>query len=285
MEQQPNNKEHEGPKQPAQRCARLHLPFENKKKDPVELIFDYRFGICVTLIVALSLSVVFVWAKVGNPNKPVEPVEQETLYIDLSDMEILEQKLPAPQVPEQELQPSREDWRSVQNLTSNENAAEGEELRNNKFADDAELKRLQEAAAQGAQENKAAREKGLREVAAIQNPIRDQDREEADNSKNHELNANVKRKGAVVVSFSFKNPVRNSVYLVKPAYRCEGGGEVVVEAVLNQDGKVISAVVVRGGDECMRLTAKQAALGSVFNIDSTAPAKQKGTITYIFIPQ
>ena len=104
-----------------------------------------------------------------------------------------------------------------------------------------------------------------------------------DNSKN--TNSDTKAKGSVTVSFSFKNPVRYSRYLVKPAYRCEGGGEVVVKATIDRAGKVLSAVVVSGGDECMRQTAISAAKGSTFDHNSDAPQKQEGTITYIFIPQ
>lgn len=50
-------------------------------------------------------------------------------------------------------------------------------------------------------------------------------------------------------------------------------------------GKVVGARVVGGGDACMRESALRAARSSLFNIDETAPAKQTGTITYIFIPQ
>ena len=46
-----------------------------------------------------------------------------------------------------------------------------------------------------------------------------------------------------------------------------------------------SARVVEGGDECMRSSALGSARRSRFNIDDSAPARQQGTITYIFIPQ
>ena len=94
-----------------------------------------------------------------------------------------------------------------------------------------------------------------------------------------------KVKGRVTVSFSLKNPVRQSVDLSVPAYRCEGGGEVVVAIVVNRAGEVVSARVAEGGDDCMRESALRAARNSLFNIDNSAPARQTGTITYIFIPQ
>jgi hypothetical protein len=47
----------------------------------------------------------------------------------------------------------------------------------------------------------------------------------------------------------------------------------------------VSAWVQSGGDECMRQTAIESARNSRFDINNNAPAKQQGTITYIFIPQ
>ena len=86
-------------------------------------------------------------------------------------------------------------------------------------------------------------------------------------------------------SFSLTDPVRTSRYLAVPAYKCEGGGEVVVEITVNRAGDVTNARVVEGGDECMRSSALGSARRSRFNIDDSAPARQQGTITYIFIPQ
>ena len=125
--------------------------------------------------------------------------------------------------------------------------------------------------------NREAYEKGLREADAI-----GANRKKG-NSEGEQTDT--KRKGTVTVSFSFKNPVRYSRHLVKPAYRCEGGGEVIVSVVVNQRGEVTSAWVESGGDECMQQTAVESARNSRFDINNSAPAKQQGTITYIFIPQ
>jgi TonB family protein len=58
-----------------------------------------------------------------------------------------------------------------------------------------------------------------------------------------------------------------------------------VSVTLNQGGEVIAARVIEGGDEMMREEALKAARASLFNIDPSAPASHKGTITYTFIPQ
>ena len=125
--------------------------------------------------------------------------------------------------------------------------------------------------------NKEAYERGLQEANAI-------GMGQESSSKTGEKR-DVKRKGMVTVSFSLTNPVRESRYLDKPAYRCEGGGEVVVAITVNQRGEVVDARVVRGGDSCMRETAITSARNSTFNANYSAPTKQQGTITYIFIPQ
>ena len=278
MEQQPNNRGNRPPKQPAPRRARLRLPFENRKQDPVDWIYDNRFGICITSIVLLTMAVIFVWVKIGIPidAEVQEPEKEKSVYIDASEMLRLEQE----QTPvEQESEISREDWRSVQNVSSNDNAAEGEALRNDKGLDK-ELKRLQEAAAKGAEENRKNMERGLNEVEAM---IGDAAAEKI--TKTDKKQKSSKVAGNVTVEYSFSNPVRHDVNLMIPAYLCEEGGQVVVEAILNQSGKVIYARAISGGNERMQSVAEESARASTFNIDGKAPAKQKGTITYIFIPQ
>ena len=101
----------------------------------------------------------------------------------------------------------------------------------------------------------------------------------------NEAAAEAEARMRVPVTFSLTNPVRTSHRLGVPAYLCEGGGEVVVAVTVDRAGKVIGARVNEGGDDCMRDEALRAARNSVFNIDNAAPAKQTGTITYIFIPQ
>ena len=278
MEQQQNNRGNRPPKQPAPRRARLRLPFENRKQDPVDWIYDNRFGICITSIVLLTMAVIFVWVKIGIPvdAEVQEPEKEKSVYIDASEMLRLEQE----QTPvEQEPEISREDWRSVRNVSSNDNAAEGEALRNDKGLDK-ELKRLQEAAAKGAEENRKNMERGLNEVEAM---IGDAAAEKT--TKTDKKQKSSKVAGNVTVEYSFSNPVRHHVNIVKPAYLCEEGGKVVVEAILNQSGKVIYARAISGGNERMQSVAEESARASTFNIDGKAPAKQKGTITYMFIPQ
>lgn len=271
MEQKSANTEKRTPQQPRPRRARLRLPFDNRREDPVSWIYDNRIGLCVTVIVYLVLSIVFVSAKIGASKREAP----NTIYIDLGAVELLEQERDR-LLEEVKRKNSQIDWNSIRNLSSNENAL-NENLEDEKGTNTAALNSSAEATEREMKANREAYERGLREADAIgDNRSKSGDGKEQTDSK---------RKGSVTVSFSFKDPVRYSRYLVKPAYRCEGGGEVVVSVVVNQRGDVTSAWVTSGGDECMRQTAVESARNSRFDINRNAPTKQQGTITYIFIPQ
>lgn len=257
------------PRQP--RRARLRLPFDNRKQDAIEWIYDNRIGLCVTIIVYLVLSIIFVSAKIGASKRETP----NTMYIDLGAVELLEQERDR-LLEEVKRKNSEIDWKSIRNLSSNENAL-NENLEDEKGTDVSELNATAEAVEKERKANREAYERGLQEANTI-GANRKKGSSEGEQT-------DTKRKGTVTVSFSFKNPVRYSRHLVKPAYRCEGGGEVIVSVVVNQRGEVTSAWVESGGDECMRQTAVESARNSRFDINNAAPAKQQGTISYIFIPQ
>ena len=97
-----------------------------------------------------------------------------------------------------------------------------------------------------------------------------------------------KVKGKVTVSYSLKDPVRHALRMPVPAYMCQGGGEVVVNIVVNRNGEVLDAKIDEALSEqntCLRQAALAKAAASVFNADSSAPARQRGTISYLFISQ
>lgn len=73
-----------------------------------------------------------------------------------------------------------------------------------------------------------------------------------------------------------------------PVYLAEGGGEETVDIVVGRDGRVINAEPRSNPaikDPAILAYAKQAAEKTLFNPEPSAPEKQKGTITYIFVPQ
>ena len=92
--------------------------------------------------------------------------------------------------------------------------------------------------------------------------------------------------GPSVLSWSLDG--RKATHLPIPAYRCVGAGEVTVIITVNNQGTVVDAKIDDGAsskDGCLRSFATRAARLSKFNASSTAPARQLGTITYLFIAQ
>ena len=92
--------------------------------------------------------------------------------------------------------------------------------------------------------------------------------------------------GPSVLSWSLDG--RKATHLPIPAYRCVGAGEVTVIITVNNQGTVVDAKIDDGSssrDGCLRNFATRAARLSKFNASTTAPARQMGTITYLFIAQ
>lgn len=258
---------------PRSRRRRLDLPFDNRREDAGEWTYRHRIGLCVTLICYLLLMIGFVSSKivVGKRNA------MQGMYIDLETLAELESERDRLQREiEQKMQQNEADWRSVQNRISNEHATD-ERLQDDRGTNTSALNKAAAALRDQMAANSAAYEQGLAEERAIY--------EQAGNEGKADERRDVRVKGSVTVSFSLTNPVRHSRYLHIPAYLCEAGGEVVVQITVDRGGEVVAARVRSGGDECMRETALRAARESLFNIDNSAPERQTGTISYLFIPQ
>ena len=201
---------------------RLRLPFEKRKQDAGSWTYDHRIGLCVTLIAYLVLMIAFVSSKIVVGRKP----HTQGMYIDLQTLAELEQerdRLERLARERQEKDPI--DWRSIQNQVSNENAL-NEKLRDDRGTNAAALNDAAAAAEERMRANREAYEQGLAEERAIR-----QRRGAGEDSEHQDR----KVKGRVTVSFSLTDPVRTSRYLAVPAYKCEGGGEVVVEITVNRD--------------------------------------------------
>lgn len=92
--------------------------------------------------------------------------------------------------------------------------------------------------------------------------------------------------GPSVVSYTLDG--RKASKLPIPAYRCYGGGMVVVIITVDNAGNVINAKVNEAGsstDKCLRDFAVRAARLSKFSSDPKAPARHNGDIVYQFIAQ
>lgn len=97
----------------------------------------------------------------------------------------------------------------------------------------------------------------------------------------------VKVEGLTTVSHDLQG--RSDVRLDVPAYLCKGSGRVAVRVAVNRDGHVARAEVDVAGsttvDPCMVGNALSSASTARFNAAPHAPQPQRGTITYIFLPQ
>lgn len=256
------------------RLPRIRLPFDDSRREDIGVwVYNHRIGLTVTLCALIITGIVFSAGHIAVGERRTNSV----ILIDLEDLaELNEERERLQEEIERRLR-ERTDWQSVRNVASNENAL-NENLRDDRGTKTSQLNESAAEVDQRMQANREAYERGLAEADAI-------GRRKNDAEKNNDQNSSSKVAGMVTVSYSFANPVRSHRYLDKPAYKCEGGGEVVVNATVDRSGKVIAAKVISGGDACMRETALQSARASTFNIDNSAPAQQTGTITYIFIPQ
>jgi TonB family protein len=253
----------------------MRLPFDDRKQDAGEWAYDHHLGLSVVVIAYLVLGIVFFASKIVIGSKP----HMQGIYVDLKTMAELEAEKERLEREIELKQQSQIDWSAVRNLQSND-ALLNENLRDDRGTNTSEINESAADIAAGMAANRAAYEAGLAEAQSIL----DADRSTGQESKpRQQQDANYK--GGVTVRYSFENPVRTKRELIIPAYKHDTGGQVVVAVVLNQGGEVITARVTSGGDERMREEALKAARASLFNIDSTAPARHSGTITYTFIPQ
>jgi hypothetical protein len=94
-------------------------------------------------------------------------------------------------------------------------------------------------------------------------------------------------RGPTTVSYELAD--RRHIWMPVPVYKCSGKGKIVMNIVVNPRGYVLQAEVNRLlsdlSDPCLTDAAKRDAERSRFNDSPAAPAKQYGTITYIFVAQ
>jgi len=95
--------------------------------------------------------------------------------------------------------------------------------------------------------------------------------------------------GGTGKGISFNLSGRNARSLPKPNFPGNEAGIVVVEVIVDKNGKVTKASPgIKGSNTVnpdLLEAARKAALAANFNTDQNAPAFQKGTITYHFILQ
>ncbi len=256
------------------RNQKLRLPFEKRPTDIGSWSYDHRFGLCITVIAILLFGIIFMSAKIR-----VNSVKIVGFVLNVTETPVII----AEPVIEKRVQKklTKQDFADIKNALSSEQAEEMDKTQSKSESEFAEsIMNEAKDVAKGTNSNRARYEQGLREEQAIIDSMR--------NGAKKEKRVDVKVKGNVTVSFSFVNPVRKSVQYDVPAYMCEGGGRVVINATVNKNGYVVSATVDKNrsiSDECIVSTALNAAKKFKFNVDGLAPDRHTGTISYIFVPQ
>lgn len=250
---------------------RLDLPFRKKRFNLAIWAYDHSTAILATVVAYVLFGIAFVTADIVISRKSSEA----EILIDLTDLAKLQEELERAQELNRLLNEQYDDSEAT-NQISNENALDEtlEDHRTDASKLYGEAERVQERVRQNAKnyaEGLEAEQKLL--------------------SRHYEGEGEIENKrvkGKVTVSYSLKDPVRHALRMPVPAYMCQGGGEVVVNIVVNRNGEVLSAEVDNSLSEpntCLREAALSKATDSFFNADTSAPARQKGTITYLFISQ
>ncbi|WP_297099620.1 hypothetical protein [uncultured Draconibacterium sp.] len=235
------------------------------------------YGVIGTLVFHILLFSAFLLADVNMKGNPKE----EEIMIEFP-AEILEPEIIEPETAEEENtdQPDIEQTTNTRtNVASNRSATENTTTSTDEFFDDDYLKEV-EAARQLSQNVNKNLAKETVDLSDIEMPVETTEGMERDSIKN------VIYAGESNIVYYLEN--RYHLRLPVPVYLSQGGGTVIVDIVVNRQGKVVEAEPrddrsIR--DKQLFDYAKEAASRTVFNSDNSAPARQKGTIQYTFVAQ
>ena len=230
-----------------------------------------------TLVFHILVVMLFLLADVDMKGN----VKEEALLIEFPDI------LPEPEemFEQQEKESSDEQAMDNSESLSRTNAASNQLASTNtttsaeEFFDDEYLKEV-EAAKQLASDVSNQLSKEIIDINDIKMPVETTEGMEPDSIKN------IIYVGESNIVYYLENRYHHSLPI--PVYLSQGGGKVIVDIVVTQQGKVVNATPRKNRnirDEQMFLYAKAAALRTIFNTDGDAPSPQKGTIHYTFVAQ
>lgn len=243
----------------------------------LDLFERHKYGVIGTLMLHTLLLFVLNMQKVDTGITPVPPGEVEVL-MDLSPQE---------EAPPDEEQDPGTGMQAVTNRASNSTA----DLSNAPPVSRAAQERIDK----NVEEDLRSMEK--EEFDRLAQQRKEQGKEitvpQLDPSKFDKSNymdktpKPVKVEGLTTVSYDLAG--RSDIILEVPAYLCKGSGKVTVRVTVASTGEVRKAELdparTTVSDECMVGNALASATGARFTRSSTAPDPQRGTITYIFLPQ
>lgn len=190
---------------------------------------------------------------------------------------------PEQETPEEEKKPAPAEVRDVRNAASNATAQLDGGLKDDKGTKDNDVYKDAEQLDAKLAASRAAYERMESELAALAERPRSNNQRKGNQDTERKQS---RVSGNVTVEYDLEG--RDAVYLPVPAYKCHNGGRVVVNITVNRSGDVLSASVDKSrssDDPCLCENAVSAAKGSSFNAGTSFPARQNGTITYLFLSQ
>ena len=234
-------------------------------------IIPHRRGIMGTVIFHLVLAIFLLSMEISR----IQVHTEMEIVMDTPTPEERQKKEEEQQRKEEIRQKTSQEEveRMLRSIAVNENAVQPEkraEASVQQYVDEI-LKELEEEGNSG--RYKAQRDKNYQKDS-LQND-RDKREQELDSLKSTFY------AGESSVSYNLKD--RYARFLPIPVFKCEYGGKVVVEILVNPKGVVQKAKILEDqsqSDDCLWRVAADAAKRSRFNEKPDAPALQKGTITY-----
>ena len=237
----------------------------------------HKYGVIGTLMLHTLLVFTLTMSKVDGD---VTPAKQE-------EIQVLMDFTPQPTTPEEEEQQTEAGMQAVTNRASNSTADVANTPPMTRAAQERMGKRVEEDLHSMEKE----------EFDRLAQERKDQGKEitvpQLDPSKFDKSNymdktpKPIKVEGLTTVSYDLKG--RTDIILEVPAYLCKGSGKVTIQVAVDAAGRVLRADVdaarTTTKEACMVDNAVASASGAQFSRSSTAPDPQRGTITYIFLPQ
>lgn len=234
------------------------------------------YGVMGTLVFHILVFASFLLADVNMKGRP----QEEVLLVEFPDLPS-EPEMPEEesmeQSQEQQTQSSQVD--NLTNIASNRTARENTTTSAEDFFDDDYLKEVEDARQlSNSVSNNLSKE--TVDLSDIKMPVETSEEMTRDSAKN------VIYAGDSNIEIYLDN--RICVSLPVPVYLAQGGGKVIVDISVNQNGRVTEASARKNssiGDEQIFLYAQEAASRTLFNPNPSAPRIQKGTIHYTFVAQ
>ncbi|HZL11952.1 MAG TPA: hypothetical protein VFC65_18370 [Prolixibacteraceae bacterium] len=238
-----------------------------------ELYRKNAYGIMGTLIFHILLVTGF-WVAELDLNVKIE--QEEAILLDFTAPE---EKLPEAVQKKDQDKNTESDQSNRNEQNTGSNRAVNDAMKKDKFFDDSYNRDIEEAKKMVVDVNKQLSKKIL-PIKKFEMPEATTEGQDPDSIKN------VIYSGKSNIHYSLEN--RFHIRLPIPVYLAKSGGLITVDIQVDRNGKVIKAEARPAkniNDPMLPIYATQAAERTVFNPEPTAPAVQKGTITYKFVAQ